>query len=131
VHDYSLLLLELTVGLQLWVRGIPTFGVMNIVPLFRRLVVVATGSGIGPCTTAILEKRVPMKVLWTAPNVRGTFGDKLVDQILGAAPDAVIYGTYRQASTQQSEINFYSYIRYSRAWKARHGQAHVPPGKGV
>lgn len=77
---------------ELWVRGIPTFGVLRIVPLFRRLVFVATGSGIGPCTPCILEQRVPIRLLWTSPNVRETFGDKLVDAILEKSPDAVIYG---------------------------------------
>ncbi|CAA7261580.1 unnamed protein product [Cyclocybe aegerita] len=78
---------------ELWVRGIPTFGVLRIVPLFRRLVFVATGSGIGPCAPCILEKRVPIRLLWTSPNVRQTFGDKFVDAILTASPDAVVYDT--------------------------------------
>ena len=77
---------------SLWVRGIPTCGVLRIVPLFRRLVFVATGSGIGPCAPCILEQRVPIRLLWTSPNVRKTFGDKLVDSILEASPGAVIYG---------------------------------------
>jgi len=77
---------------HLWVRGIPTCGVLRIVPLFRRLVFVATGSGIGPCAPCILEKRVPIRLLWTSPDVRKTFGDKLVDSILEASPGAVIYG---------------------------------------
>ncbi|THU87036.1 nonribosomal peptide synthetase 12 [Dendrothele bispora CBS 962.96] len=78
---------------HLWVRGIPTCGVLRIVPLFRRLVFVATGSGIGPCAPCILERRVPIRLLWTSPDVRKTFGDKLVDSILEASPDAVIYDT--------------------------------------
>jgi hypothetical protein len=77
---------------HLWVRGIPTCGVLRIVPLFRRLVFVATGSGIGPCTPCILEQRVPIKLLWTSPNVRQTFGDELVDAILEKSPGAVVYG---------------------------------------
>ncbi|KAG5635314.1 hypothetical protein DXG03_005450, partial [Asterophora parasitica] len=77
---------------HIWKRGIPTYGVMKIAPMFRRLVVVATGSGIGPCTAAIMEKKIPIRVLWTAPNVRGTFGDKLVDTILESNPESVIYG---------------------------------------
>ena len=77
---------------KIWVRGAPTFGVLRIVPLFRRVVLVATGSGIGPCTPCILEQRIPIRLLWTSPNVRQTFGDKLVDQILGASPGAVVYG---------------------------------------
>jgi hypothetical protein len=77
---------------HLWVRGVPTFGVLRIVPLFRRLVVVATGSGIGPCAPVIFEQKVPIKLLWTSPNVRETFGDNLVDAILEKSPDAIIYG---------------------------------------
>lgn len=79
---------------KLWVRGVPTCGVLRIVPLFRRLVFVATGSGIGPCAPCILEQRVPIRLLWTSPNVRKTFGNKLVDSILEACPSSVIYGSY-------------------------------------
>ena len=77
---------------EIWVRGVPTNGVLTILPLFRRVVLVATGSGIGPCTPCVLEQRIPIRLLWTAPNVRGTFGDKLVDSLLSANPETVIYG---------------------------------------
>jgi predicted ferric reductase len=79
---------------HIWKRGIPTYGVMRISKLFNRIVVVATGSGIGPCAPAILARAPPIRLLWTAPNVRETFGDKLVDQILSANPEAVIYSTF-------------------------------------
>ncbi|KAF9649149.1 hypothetical protein BDM02DRAFT_3128577 [Thelephora ganbajun] len=78
---------------QLWVRGIPTSGVLRIVPMFRRMILVATGSGVGPCAHAIFEGRTPVRLLWTSPNVRETFGRELVDQILRYAPDTVIYDT--------------------------------------
>ncbi|KAG5648425.1 hypothetical protein DXG03_004999 [Asterophora parasitica] len=91
---------------RLWVRGIPTFGVMRIVPIFRRIIVVATGSGIGPCTPAILEKRIPMRLLWTAPNVRETFGDEWVDSIMAAAPDAVIYNTRKQGKPDMVKLTY-------------------------
>ena len=77
---------------HLWVRGVPCYGVLRIAPLFRRIVLVATGSGIGPCTPVILEQRLPIRLLWTSPNVQQAFGDKLVDSILEKNPDAVIYG---------------------------------------
>ena len=77
---------------ELWVRGVPTCGVLRIVPLFRRLIFVATGSGIGPCAPCILEQRVPIRLLWTSPDVRRTFGDKLVDSLLEKSPGAVVYG---------------------------------------
>ncbi|KAF8967152.1 nonribosomal peptide synthetase 12 [Flammula alnicola] len=91
---------------ELWVRGIPTFGVLRIVPLFRRVVIVATGSGIGPCAPCILEKRVPMRLLWTSPNVRETFGDEFVDQILGASPDAVVYDTRAHGKPDMVKLTY-------------------------
>ena len=78
---------------NIWIRGVPTYGVMRVHTLFRRVLLVGTGSGIAPLTPVLLAKRVPMRLLWTAPNLRKTFGDKLVNTILEADPDAVIYGT--------------------------------------
>ena len=60
--------------------------------MFRRMILVATGSGIGPCANTIFEGRIPVRLLWTSPNVRETFGNEFVDQILRYAPDAVLYG---------------------------------------
>ncbi|QRW18853.1 AMP binding enzyme [Rhizoctonia solani] len=89
---------------QLWVRGVPTYGVLRIVPLFRRLVIVATGSGIGPCAPAIFEKRIPMRLLWTSPDVRKTFGNELVDKLLDASPDAVIYDTRKHGKPDMVKL---------------------------
>ncbi|KAF5387033.1 hypothetical protein D9615_001563 [Tricholomella constricta] len=91
---------------HIWKRGIPTYGVMKIAPMFRRLVVVATGSGIGPCTAAIMEKKIPIRVLWTAPNVRETFGDKLVDSILEANPESVIYNTRQHGKPDMVKLTY-------------------------
>ncbi|KAG5637945.1 hypothetical protein H0H81_002539 [Sphagnurus paluster] len=91
---------------HIWKRGIPTYGVMKIAPMFRRLVVVATGSGIGPCTAAIMEKKIPIRVLWTAPDVRQTFGDKLVDSILEANPESVIYNTRQHGKPDMVKLTY-------------------------
>ncbi|KAF8134789.1 hypothetical protein K438DRAFT_1911680 [Mycena galopus ATCC 62051] len=88
----------------IWVRGAPSFGVLRIAPLFRRIVLVATGSGVGPCAGSIFEQRVPIRFLWTSPNVRETFGDKLVDEILGASPDAVIYDTRKHGKPDMVKL---------------------------
>jgi hypothetical protein len=89
---------------HLWVRGVPTFGVLRIVPLFRRLVFVATGSGIGPCASCILEQKVPIRLLWTSPNVRQTFGDNLVDSLLDVSPGAVIYDTRKHGKPDMVKL---------------------------
>ncbi|TCD70141.1 hypothetical protein EIP91_004611 [Steccherinum ochraceum] len=99
---------------HLWVRGVPCYGVLRIAPLFRRVVFVATGSGIGPCAPVILAKRIPIRLLWTSPNVRQTFGDKLVDSILEASPDAVIYDTRVHGKPDMVKLT-YRLVRESNA----------------
>ncbi|KAI0355003.1 nonribosomal peptide synthetase 12 [Trametes cingulata] len=91
---------------HLWVRGIPCYGVLRITPLFRRVVFVATGSGIGPCAPCILAQRVPIRLLWTSPDVRKTFGDKLVDSILAASPGAVIYDTRKHGKPDMVKLTY-------------------------
>ncbi|KAJ4983734.1 Linear gramicidin synthase subunit C [Stagonosporopsis vannaccii] len=78
---------------HIWVRGIPTCGVLRIATLFKSVVLVATGSGIGPCLAVILAKKVPARILWTAPNPEQTFGKEIVDSVLDTDPHAVIHNT--------------------------------------
>ncbi|MEO6098379.1 MAG: hypothetical protein ABIW76_22985 [Fibrobacteria bacterium] len=78
---------------RVWIKGIATAGVANIEVLFKRVVYVATGSGIGPCMTHLLHKRLPIFLIWATKNPIKTYGQPLVDEILRAVPDAVIWDT--------------------------------------
>ena len=78
---------------HVWVKGIPTAGVANIEVLFKRVVYIATGSGIGPCLPHLLAKEVPASLVWSTRTPRKTYGDELVDEILEAVPDALIWDT--------------------------------------
>ena len=78
---------------KLWVRGSPAAGVLTIVPLFKRVVLVATGSGIGPCLPVIMAKKVPFRIFWSTPNPEENFGKEIMDTIKEADPDAVIHNT--------------------------------------
>ncbi len=78
---------------HLWVKGIPTAGVGNIDKLFRRVVWVATGSGIGPCLPHLLSRETPARLVWSTRHPRRTYGDELVDEILAVQPDAVVWDT--------------------------------------
>lgn len=77
---------------HMFVRGVATSGAMRIVPMFRRVVLVATGSGIAPIAPHVLAQRGACRLLWVSMTVRETFGDKLVDDLLAAEPGAIIYG---------------------------------------
>jgi hypothetical protein len=81
---------------HLWVRGTPVVAPMaKVAGLYERVVYVVTGSGIGPCLGQILAARVPAQLVWSTRDPRATYGDALVDEVLSAQPDAVIWDTTR------------------------------------
>ncbi|KAI0365733.1 hypothetical protein BV20DRAFT_1056243 [Pilatotrama ljubarskyi] len=91
---------------KLWVRGVPCYGVVRVTPLFRRVVMVATGSGIGPIAPVIYARKTELQLLWTAPAVRKTFGDKLVDSLYEANPNAVIYDTREHGKPDMVKLTY-------------------------
>lgn len=79
---------------HVWVRGVPTAAPMaKVAALYKRIVYVVTGSGIGPCLGQILAPPVPARLVWSTRNPRATYGDDLVDEVESAQPDAVIWDT--------------------------------------
>jgi len=78
---------------HVWVKGIPTAGVGNVDQLFKRVVWVCTGSGIGPTLPHLLAKTAPAKLIWATRNPRKTYGDALIEEILEAQPDALLWDT--------------------------------------
>lgn len=78
---------------HVWVKGIPTAGVGNVDQLFKRVVWIATGSGIGPTLPHLLAQQVPAHLVWSTRNARTTYGDDLVDEILSVEPNALIWDT--------------------------------------
>jgi hypothetical protein len=78
---------------KLWVRGTPTKGVMALAPMFKKIVLVATGSGIGPCLSLLMAYPMPWRVLWSTPSPIETYGKGLVSEVLQAEPEAIIIDT--------------------------------------
>ena len=79
---------------HLWVRGVPTRAPLPAIEvMYRRVVYVATGSGIGPMLGQILNPRVPTRLIWSTRRPRATYGDALVSEVLAARPNAVIWDT--------------------------------------
>jgi hypothetical protein len=97
---------------HLWVKGIPTAGVANIEVLFKRVVYIATGSGIGPCIPHLLANKVPIKLVWSTRSPRKTYGDKLVDEILTAQPDALIWDTTEKGKPDMVKLAYAAYKEF-------------------
>ena len=90
---------------HVWVRGTPVSAPMaKVALLYERVVYVVTGSGIGPCLGQILAARVPARLVWSTRDPRATYGDDLVDEVLGAQPDAVIWDTTRRGKPDLAQL---------------------------
>jgi hypothetical protein len=65
--------------------------------LFKKIVNVATGSGIGPCLSLLYADVTPRRrILWSTPHPDTTYGLKIVGAVLKADPQAVIRNTRAQ-----------------------------------
>lgn len=82
-----------TAPTHIWRRGSPTCGFLRVATLFRSVVIVATGSGIGPCLSIFPYQRIAMRILWTAPNHTATFGQAIVEEVKRRDANAVVYNT--------------------------------------
>ncbi|KAI0322040.1 hypothetical protein OF83DRAFT_1050151, partial [Amylostereum chailletii] len=51
-------------------------------------------------------RETKIRLLWTSPNVRETFGDEFTDAILGASPDAVVYDTRKHGKPDMVKLTY-------------------------
>ncbi|KAF9009866.1 hypothetical protein BDZ89DRAFT_1078260 [Hymenopellis radicata] len=75
---------------KLWVRGYPLHGLLYTSKLFKKIVVVATGSGIGPCLSLFYANATPRRIFC----------------VLTADPEAVIWNTRTQGRPDMLAIAY-------------------------
>lgn len=93
-----------------YTRGVPTVGVLCMAQLFRKVIIVTTGSGIGPCLGTMM--RIPAtrcRVLWSAPEPRSTFGDEICDRVREVDPDAVVIDTHKEGRKDLVKLAYQLY----------------------
>ncbi|KAE9377122.1 hypothetical protein N431DRAFT_453493 [Stipitochalara longipes BDJ] len=74
-----------------WTRGIPTMGVLCVAELFSKVLIVMTGSAIGPCLGTMLNLDVgSCRVVWLANNPEKTFGTRIHRLVRDVDPRATI-----------------------------------------
>ncbi|KAM0548231.1 hypothetical protein ACHAO7_006653 [Fusarium culmorum] len=78
---------------KLWVRGAPLHGLLYTSKIFQRIVIVATGSGIGPCLSLLYADATPRRVLWSTRDPEKTYGPGVVSAVKRADPNALIWNT--------------------------------------
>lgn len=99
---------------KLWIRGYPLHGLLYTSKLFKRIVVVATGSGIGPCLSLIYADVTPRRIFWSTPAPEVTFGTDVLNAVKKSDPNAVIWNT-RVQGRPDMVLETYRLVRESNA----------------
>ena len=93
-----------------WVRGIPITGVLRMAAVFKRVVIVTTGSGIGPCLSMLVSHAIPARILWSTPNPLQTYGDNIVEAVVKADPQAMIINTRASGRPDMVALTYHLYL---------------------
>ncbi len=90
---------------HIWVKGITTSGVARIEVLFKKILYVGTGSGIGPILPHLFAKNVPSQLIWSTRSPQDNYGQKLYEDIIKSSPNAVIWDTDLKGKPDLTELS--------------------------
>ena len=93
-----------------WIRGIPVTGVLRMATVFRRILLVTTGSGIGPCLSFLTSHPMPCRLLWSTPNPAQTYGENVMRAVVKADPEAVIINTRASGRPDIVALAYHLYL---------------------
>ena len=93
-----------------WVRGIPITGVLRMAAVFKRVVFITTGSGIGPVLSMLVGNPMPCRLLWSTPNPLQTYGENILQAVANADPDALIINTRASGRPDIVALTYHLYL---------------------
>lgn len=68
-------------------------GVLHVAPIFKKTVLVATGSGIGPILSLLSKGDINCRILWSTPDPEVTYSAGVIKNVRRADPEALIINT--------------------------------------
>lgn len=97
-------------GHQYWVRGVPITGVIRMAEIFKKVIIVTTGSGIGPCLSILSSHPLNCRVLWSTPDPLQTYGESIIEEVLKADPEAMIIDTRISGRPDMVVLTYHLYL---------------------
>ncbi|KAI1085510.1 hypothetical protein F5B20DRAFT_5953 [Whalleya microplaca] len=95
---------------RIWTRGCPQYGVLRVAGLFKPVIIVATGSGIGPCLSLFVQApEHPVRIIWSTPSPEQSYGQAIIDILLRADPQAIIIDTRKSGRPDLVAIAYQVY----------------------
>ena len=95
---------------ELWTKGCPTRGALYMAQMFRRVLLVATGSGIAPILGLISIKNIEYRILWSTPDPATVFSPNIIDLVKTADPNALIWDTKKMGRPRLVEEAYQLYL---------------------
>ena len=92
-----------------WIRGIPISGVLRMACVFKHVVVVTTGSGIGPCLSLLIAHPLPCRILWSSPNPLEIYGEGTLQAVMNADSKAMIINTKTTGRPDMVGLTYHLY----------------------
>ncbi|KAH8800122.1 hypothetical protein DL96DRAFT_863515 [Flagelloscypha sp. PMI_526] len=82
---------------KIYTRGAPQYGVLRIAGLFNPCLIIATGSGIGPCLSLFVQQpNHPVRIIWSSKDPEKTYGKAVMDVLYRSDPNARIIDTTKE-----------------------------------
>jgi hypothetical protein len=93
--------------LKIWIRGVYAWGMIRVAIMFKPVVIVATGSGIGPCLSLFAGyPELECRILWSTHRPMTTFGPEVVEKVKLADPNAIIIDTQRVGRQDMLKLSY-------------------------
>lgn len=97
---------ESSVQMRFWVKSHPKAGVLSLSCLFPRVLIVTTGSGIGPSLSSLLDRPPSQfaRLIWSTRSPLTTFGPRILSLVDKADSDALIIDTSEMGRPNLLEV---------------------------
>lgn len=100
-----------------WTRGVPTTGMARVIQLFRKVVIVTTGSGIAPVISNLISAQiagdaVKCRLIWSTRDPLETYSQEILDEVKRADSDAIIINSKKNKTLKPEEKPDLSAIAY-------------------
>jgi hypothetical protein len=83
------------IKMSFYVKSHPKAGVLSLSLLFPRIIILTTGSGIGPALSSLLERprHQHARLIWSTRSPLATYGQDIMDLVVKADPEAIVLDT--------------------------------------
>lgn len=79
-----------------YMRGCHMTGALHMAKVFKRVIIMATGSGVGPCLALFGHApKTKIRFMWFASSPQATFGERIIGRVLRQDPGALIRDTQK------------------------------------